>query len=308
MTPARDPHGPTLVMLAAGMAKRYGGCKPLAPLGVHGEAIIDLTASDALVGGFGRIVLVVGPTTAPALAYHVERTWPQWVETVAADQPVPLGTAHAVLCARSQVGAGPFAVVNSDDVYGVPALRLLADRLTAGENALVGFRLAETVLTDDPVTRGVCVTDGKGNLTGLAERRKVTRQADGAFLADDGLEPARLDPDVLVSMNLWGFQPDIWDVLEDAVLKDHPELAPDGTLRDPSKPAEDPVGVIEETLLPEIVGRAVAAGTLRVSVEAGPGRSVGVTHAGDLPIARAEIARMVGRGERAESLWKVPHR
>ena len=215
-------------MLAAGMAKRYGGCKPLAPLGIHGEAIVDLTASDALAGGFGRIVLVVGPTTALALSYHVERTWPRWVETVTADQPIPLGTAHAVLCARSAIGEGSFAVVNSDDVYGVPALRMLADRLTAGFDALVGFRLADTVLTDDPVTRGVCVTDGKGNLTGLAERRNVTRQADGSFIAEDGLEPACLDPDVLVSMNLWGFQPDIWEVLESAVLEAHPELAPTG--------------------------------------------------------------------------------
>jgi UTP-glucose-1-phosphate uridylyltransferase len=248
------------------------------------------------------VVLVVGPTTAPALSYHVERTWPRWVETVAADQPIPLGTAHAVLCARSAVGPGSFAVVNSDDVYGVPALSLLAETLNAGANAVVSFRLSETVLTDDPVTRGVCLTDSEGALTGLAERRKVTRQADGSFTAQDGEEPAHLGPDVPVSMNLWGFQPRIWDVLQDAVLKAHPELAPDGTLRDPAEPLSDE----EEILLPEVVGTAVSAGTLQVSVEAGPGRSVGVTHAGDLPIARAEIAQMVGRGERAEWLWKVP--
>lgn len=302
------PGGPTLVMLAAGMAKRYGGCKPLAPVGVHGEAIIDLTASDALEGGFGRIVLVVGPTTAPALTYHVERVWPQWVETVTADQPLPLGTAHAVLCARSAVGTGPFAVVNADDVYGVPALRILAGRIQAGANALVAFRLADTVLTDDPVTRGVCITegeitDGKGALAGLVERRKVTRQPDGSFIAEDGLEPSYLGPDVLVSMNLWGFQPNIWEVLQGAVLKAHPELAPDGSVLDPARPVVSD----EETLLPEVVADAVATGELEFEVAAGPGRSVGVTHAGDLPIARAEIAQMVGRGERAEWLWKAPH-
>jgi hypothetical protein len=296
------PGRPTLVMLAAGMAKRYGGCKPLAPVGVHGEAIIDLTASDALEAGFGRIVLVVGPTTAPALTYHVERVWPRWVETVTADQPLPLGTAHAVLCARSAVGTGPLAVVNADDVYGVPALRLLASRLEAGANALVAFRLADTVLTDDPVTRGVCITDVEGALAGLAERRKVTRQPDGTFIAEDGLEPSFLSPDVLVSMNLWGFQPNIWEVLQGAVLKAHPELAPDGSVLDPKRPVESD----EETLLPEVVADAVATGELEFEVAAGPGRSVGVTHAGDLPIARAEIAQMVGRGERAEWLWKAP--
>jgi hypothetical protein len=290
-------------MLAAGMAKRYGGCKPLAPVGVHGEAIIDLTASDALAGGFGRIVLVVGPTTAPALTYHVERVWPRWVETVTADQPLPLGTAHAVLCARSAVGTGAFAVVNADDVYGVPALGLLASRLKAGSDALVAFRLADTVLTDDPVTRGVCLTDADGALAGLAERRKVTRQPDGSFIAEDGLEPSYLSPDVLVSMNLWGFQQDIWEVLQRAVLEAHPELAPDGSVLDPARPVKSG----EETLLPEVVATAVSTGELEFEVAAAPGRSVGVTHAGDLPIARGEIAQMVGRGERAEWLWKVPH-
>lgn len=291
---------PTLVMLAAGMAKRYGGCKPLAPLGVHGEAIIDLTASDALAAGFGRIVLVVGPKTSAALSYHVRRSWPPWVRAVNAEQPLPLGTAHAVLCARSAVGSGPFGVVNADDVYGEPALRILAQSLGSGANALVAFRLSDTVLTADPVTRGVCITDENQNLMGLSERRKVTRQSDGSFTSDDGLEPVKLDADVPVSMNLWGFQPGIWDVLEQAVLSAHPDVAPDGTLLDSTRPVSNE----EETLLPEVVGAAVSAGNLHVSLETGAGRSVGVTHAADLPIARAQIALMVGRGERAESLWK----
>ena len=290
-------------MLAGGLAKRYGGCKPLAPLGVHGEAIVDLTASDALAGGFGRIVLVVGPTTKQALNYHVQRTWPRSVETVIAEQSLPLGTAHAVLCARWAVGDGPFAVVNSDDVYGQTAMRLLADSVAGGANTLVAFHLSDTVLTEEPVTRGVCVTDGKGKLTGLAERRKVSIQDDGSFIAGDGLEPSRLAPDVLVSMNLWGFQPGIWKLFEDAVLQAHPDVGPDGRLLDPAKTVAND----EETLLPEVVGRAVSEGVLDVSLEAAPGKSVGVTHASDLPVARGAIARMVGRGERPEWLWKVQH-
>jgi hypothetical protein len=292
-------------MLAAGMAKRYGGCKPLAPLGVHGEAIIDLTASDALAAGFGRIVLVVGPSTSAALRYHMQRTWPAWAHAVAAEQPLPLGTAHAVLCARGLVGEGPFAVVNSDDVYGVDALTLLAKTLAGGVNVMVAFALAQTVLTDEPVTRGVCMTDGTGKLTGLAERRKVTRHEDGTFTAGDGLEPARIDSEALVSMNLWGFQPGIWALLEEAVRREHPEIAPDGTVANTTivdgsaVPASD-----EETLLPEVVGEAVRTGSLEVELLAAEGRCVGVTHADDLPVARSALARMVGRGERGEWLWE----
>ncbi len=287
-------------MLAGGMAKRYGGCKPLAPLGIHGEAIIDLTASDALAGGFGRIVIVVGPSTSAALRYHVRRTWPDWADTAAAEQPAPLGTAHAVLCARKLVGDEPFAVVNSDDVYGVSALTLLAETLAGGANVMVAFALEQTMLTDEPVTRGVCLTDRAGNLVGLAERRKVARHGDGTFTAGDGLEPAELDARALVSMNLWGFQPGIWRLLEEAVIAAHPEVGPDGSIDDSAAglASED------ETLLPEVVGDAVEAGSLEVALLAGPGRCVGVTHADDLPVARSAIARMVGRGERAEWLWE----
>ncbi len=87
---------PPLVVLAAGLAKRYGGCKPLAPIGPRGEAVIDLLVSDALASGFGRIVLVVHPETGPAIRYHVERCWPARVEVGYAEQRLPLGTVHAV--------------------------------------------------------------------------------------------------------------------------------------------------------------------------------------------------------------------
>ena len=280
---------PTFVMLAAGLAKRYGGCKPLAPVGVHGEAIIDLSASDALSAGFGRIVIVVGPKTAPAIGYHVKRSWPHWVDVVTAVQPEPLGTAHAAVCAREAIGDRPFAVVNSDDVYGAPALEVLADKIERGANALVAFELSDTVLGSEPVTRGVCLTDSSGALVGLSERRKVARQRDGTFMSDDGLEPSVFSPETLVSMNLWGFQADIWKLLEKAIEHLESDLEPGG-----------------EILLPEVVGEAVADGTLVVDLTAGPGRCVGVTHADDLPVARSELARMVGRGERAEWLWERP--
>jgi len=99
--------GPALVILAAGRARRYGGCKPLAPVGTHGEAVIDLVASDAVTAGFGTIVLVLGPSTGPAIRYHVEHTWPDNVDVRFATQPAPLGTVNAVLSASDHVGTHP---------------------------------------------------------------------------------------------------------------------------------------------------------------------------------------------------------
>jgi dTDP-glucose pyrophosphorylase len=153
---------PSLVVLAAGLAKRYGGCKPLAPIGPSGEAVIDLLASDAVTTGFGRIVLVLHPETGPAIRYHVEQCWPRSVEVAFAEQRLPLGTVHAVLAARDALETDrSFAVSNADDVYGEAAMGMLAAQLATdnGEHALVGYRLASTVATDDPVTRGICEVD-----------------------------------------------------------------------------------------------------------------------------------------------------
>jgi dTDP-glucose pyrophosphorylase len=167
-----------LVVLAAGLAKRYGGTKPLAPVGLHGEAVIDLTAGDALSAGFRDVVLVLGPQTGPAIAYHVRRVFPPSLRVAFTEQRVPLGTAHAVLCARKHVGDGPFAVANSDDVYGAPALSLLQQHLAgSAEHAIVAYRLADTIVTADPVTRGTCEFDASGHLARLVEESVQNRTA-----------------------------------------------------------------------------------------------------------------------------------
>jgi CTP:molybdopterin cytidylyltransferase MocA len=305
MTTSGDGDRPVLVVLAAGMAKRYGGCKPLAPLGLHGEAVIDLIAGDAVAAGFGDIVLVLGSQTGPAIRYHVRRCFPSRLDVSFTEQPVPLGTAHAVLCARKHVGDGSFAVVNADDVYGAPAMALLARELTEGdEHAIVSYRLRDTIVADAPVTRGVCEVGPDGHLRRLVERRAVQRRADGDFDIGDGLEPGVLPGDTPVSMNLWGFHPSIWPVLEAAVLRTHPSVSPDGAVPEPSA-----LGSEAEVLLPEVVGDMIAGRTAdtdagaMVRVLDGPGRCIGVTHADDLPAVRNELALMVAQGLRPEGPW-----
>ena len=163
----------------------------MAPVGPSGEAVIDLVANDALASGFGAIVLVIHPETGPAIRYHVERCWPSSVNVSFAEQRVPLGTTHATLAARSLIGSKhTFAVANADDVYGLEAFDLLGHQLTDNhhEHALVGFELAHTVVTDDPVTRGICEVDPSGHLVAMTERRKVSRAERRQRL----LEPGRL--------------------------------------------------------------------------------------------------------------------
>ena len=294
---------PSLVVLAAGMARRYGGCKPLAPIGPYGEAVLDLLVSDAVRAGFGRIVLVLHPETGPAIRYHVEQCWPDSVDVRFAEQRLPLGTVHAVLAAEEALaGAASFAVCNADDVYGEVAMGMLAAQLlsSAAEHVLVGYQLRSTVATDDPVTRGICCVGPDGLLVSLDERRQVhTHDNGGGFVSDDGLEPAELPGDAPASVNLWGFQSDIWKVLHTAM--DGSGLDEEALLAQVAAGGEIPKA---EVLLPEVISSMVADGTGRpVRVLTTDSMLVGVTHAADLPIVRTELARQVAWGVRPAALW-----
>ncbi|HEY1650981.1 MAG TPA: NTP transferase domain-containing protein [Acidimicrobiales bacterium] len=274
-----------LVILAAGRAKRYGGCKPLAPVGPHGEAVIDLVASDALAAGFSTVVLVLGPSTGPAIRYHVDRTWPGAVDVRFAVQPEPRGTVDAVLSASEYVGDAAYGVGNADDVYGTAGCALLARHLRAQRdaNALVGYRLADAIIGFSPVTRGICRVDQNGRLLGVDERRQVSALPEGGFAAGDGLEPATLPGDARVSMNLWGFSAGFHKILHAAM---------DGAL-DASEE--------KEILLPEVVAQSL--GTCSFDVLPAEGRCVGVTHPDDLALVQAELNRQIASGERPAGLW-----
>jgi hypothetical protein len=276
---------PALVILAAGRARRYGGCKPLAPVGPRGEAVIDLVASDALAAGFGSIVLVLGPATGPAIRYHVTHTWPSHVDVRFALQEAPLGTVHAVLSASDHVGDTPYGVGNADDIYGRAACALLAAHLTSTDpsNALVGFRLADAVVGQAPVTRGVCQVGPEGQLLQVDERRQVTAQPDGGFAVGDGLEPSTLSPDARVSMNLWGFTPAFHSALRAAM--------------DAATGASEEA----EVLLPEVVAQSLSS--YPFTVLPATGRCIGVTHPDDLGLVQDELARQVGQGVRPAALW-----
>jgi hypothetical protein len=280
--------GPTLVILAAGRARRYGGVKQLAPVGVNGEAVIDLIASDAFAGGFTRVVIVINPDTGPLIREHVERHWPPDRSVAFALQERPLGTVHAVLSAHGVVDATtPFAVANADDLYGRDAMIALGGFLRAGGgNCLVGFRLDRALVGDQPVTRGVCVVR-EGHLESIAERRKVSLTERG-FESDDGDEPRSLDPSCRVSMNLWGFAPAMWSLFENAMAIAH----------DASEDAE--------VLLPVIVGNAVRDGSASFAVIDADSQCIGVTHAEDLPLVQAAVRAQVERGDRPAKAFDEP--
>ena len=142
--------GPSLIILAAGRARRYGGVKQLAPIGKHGEGVIDLLASDAWASGFEDIVIVVNPDTGPQIEEHVAARWPKEHKVNFAVQSRLRGTVDAVLAAESSLDLSkPFGVSNADDLYGRAAFLLLGERLSQSpHNCLVGFELDHPVIDE----------------------------------------------------------------------------------------------------------------------------------------------------------------
>jgi hypothetical protein len=262
--------------LAAGRARRYGGLKQLAPIGRHGEGVIDLIASDAITAGFDDIVIVVNRDTGPTIQEHVAQHWPTNHRVSFAFQEKLRGTVDAVLAAEEFVEHSvPFGVS-----YGLDALMKLGGHLSSSPDCcLVAFQLENSLIGDLPVSRGTCQV-ANGRLTHVEERRNVHFTPDG-LEADDGLTPRFLTPETLVSMNLWGFQPNIWPLMHREVKEhDFEESA--------------------EVLLPTFVANVMAREGLVFSVLETSSRCIGVTHAEDLPLAQFLVREEIKSGQRPE--------
>ncbi len=273
--------GPSLVILAAGRARRYGGLKQLAPIGRHGEGVIDLIASDAMTAGFDDVVIVLNRETGPTIQEHVAEHWPKSHRVSFAFQEKLRGTVDAVLAAEEFVDHDrPFGVSNADDLYGLDAMMKLGGHLaTSPDCCMVAFQLENSLIGDLPVSRGTCQVSN-GRLTHVEERRNVHFTPDG-LEADDGLMPRFLEPDALVSMNLWGFQPDIWPLM-------HREVE------------EHDFSASAEVLLPTFVARIMASDGVVVSALETSSRCIGVTHAEDLPLAQFLVREEIKSGLRPE--------
>jgi hypothetical protein len=279
---------PTLVLLAAGMGSRFGGPKQIAPIGPGGSALIDYAARDAVTAGFGRLVLIVRGEIIEAVESHVRRHWPAElrpeyvrqdlepaaVAATSAGRQKPLGTAHALVAAAPSLEDGPFGVANADDLYGASAFTLLAEHLgQGGGHALVGYRLANTLLGDRPVNRALCEVDAGGNVTGIVEG--AVHVGDGELtwrpIGAPEAEARVVKGDEPVSMNLWGFTPAILPVLREAFA---------------AFSAGDGVAAGQELFLPNVIGEHLrsAGGDLTVTMLVSEGRCLGVTHPDDVPL------------------------
>jgi UTP-glucose-1-phosphate uridylyltransferase len=216
--------GLTLLVLAAGMGSRFGGLKQIEPVGPNGETILDYATFDAMRAGFERVVFVIRQEFAAlfqeqigakysgsiqvAYVYQSSEALPDGA-TFLAKREKPWGTGHAVWCARDAIGEN-FAVINADDFYGADSFARLAGFLRQARGsqfAMVGFELAKTLSEHGAVSRGICTVAEDGRLRSVVERQGIERSEVGRKREYLGSE--------IVSMNCWGFTPDIFPALEE---------------------------------------------------------------------------------------------
>jgi NDP-sugar pyrophosphorylase family protein len=292
----------TLLIMAAGLGSRYGGNKQIDRIGPNGEILMEYSIHDAVEAGFDKVVFVIRKSMADtfremigdkiakkvkvAYAFQEYDTLPDGF-VPPADRTKPYGTVHAVVCAKDQIHE-PFAVINADDYYGKDAFRAMADslhRIANEENkaSMVAYYLKNTISKNGHVTRGICTKNEAGNLVKVTETYSILPFPDGTIRdIHDDPDGIILDPDALVSMNMWGFTPSFFD----AGIKYLSDFLKD-TTGDPLK---------KECLLPALVDSLMHTAGLRVEVLSTKAVWFGVTYKEDKDYVAGELRKLHENG------------
>lgn len=293
---------PTLVILAAGMGSRYGGLKQVDPVGPNGETIMDYSIFDAIRAGFNRVVFVIRKDFEEIFREKIGSKYKGIIEvdyafqdsedlpkgfTLPANREKPWGTAHAIRAARSIINTS-FVAINADDFYGQDSFVQIASFFTKPETsqdklhfAMVGYNLNLTLSKNGSVARGVCHTTPQGMLTKVTEMTKIVPTPEGAENQEDPTSPVKLTGHERVSMNFWGFTPELFDCLEEQFSK---------WLQ------KNKGNLTAECFIPFVVDELIQEGKAEVTVLPTESSWFGVTYKEDKPVVEEKIRKLINAG------------
>ena len=297
---------PTLLILAAGMASRYGSMKQTQGFGPSGETIMDYSIYDAIKAGFGKVVFIIRKDFAenfkaifePKLKGRIKTEYVfQEMDSFTGDMKAPAertkpwGTAHAVLCAKDVIKE-PFAVINADDFYGrdafVKAANFLNDENTENLYAIIGYELAKTLSEHGTVSRGVCEVDDRQNLVSIKERTKIYREGEEIIYEDEkGKHTVPFNSSV--SMNFWCFHPSLFGATHQLFLEFVMANSAD---------------IKSEFFIPIIAENFIKNQGGHIKVIPTSAKWFGVTYKEDAPSVKASVDKLVADGEYPANLWK----
>ena len=289
----------TLLIMAAGMGSRYGGLKQLDSVGPNQETIIDYSVYDAIRAGFGKVVFVIRKefykefksliTDKYLGKIKVEFAF-QELENLPADfscpeeRKKPWGTGHAILSAKDIIQE-PFVAINGDDFYGLESFKVVADYYQNGgsEFSMVAFQLDNTLSDFGSVTRGLCTL--KGN------KLDTVIETGGLIMSEKGMKSDRnihLNGKEPVSMNVWGFTPDLFGYLESMFIQ---FLKEEGD------------ALKSEYLIPSVVNNLIQTDKKSVHILHSSAKWFGVTYKEDKPYVIEEIKKLIKDGHYPKNLF-----
>lgn len=300
----------TLLVLAAGLGSRYKGQKQIDSLTKENESLMEFALYDALKLGLKKVVFITNDqlpedyknklntilSQNDCEAYFVEQTRdkfiPQEYKSKLEEREKPLGTAHAVYCAKDIIDE-PFITINADDFYGYKTFESAFDSVRNNEISksnytMVAFELKNTLSQNGTVSRGVCEVEND-KLKGVEEYKSIEEQ-DGVVkgINDETKEEKTLDHNDPVSMNFWVLDPSFFDLVE----RDLPEFM---------EQHEDLSKV--EFYLPSVVDKAIQQNKVDVKVNHTDEKWFGLTYRNDKELAIREIRSKKEKGIYPEKLW-----
>jgi len=296
---------PTLLILAGGLASRYGSMKQIDGFGPNNETIIDYSIYDAIKAGFGKVVFIIkeefldnfkaifdakleGKVATDYVFQNFDLE--QYGIDLKIDRIKPWGTAHAVLAARNAIKE-PFCVINADDYYGLESFEKMVDFLSNDVSpehyAMMGYDIKKTLSDYGAVSRGICEVNNDWFMEGITERTNVIPIQEGIVYEEDG-KRFPLSPDTRVSMNFWGFTPEMFKTAEqmfrDFAIENQANLK-----------AEFYITLVVEALLKK--------GIADFKVIPTESKWFGVTYKEDKPIVQACFDALIKEGVYPENLW-----
>tara|TARA_B100001559_G_scaffold7845_1_gene7030 strand:- start:1179 stop:2060 length:882 start_codon:yes stop_codon:yes gene_type:complete len=289
----------TLLVMAAGMGSRYGGLKQLDPVGPNGETIIDYSVYDAVRSGFNKVVFIIRREFEKEFKSQITNKYEGSIKVEFAFQELnalpnnfncpegrikPWGTGQAILTAAGLINE-PFVAINGDDFYGRDSYGVIADYYKSeGDSfSMVAFQLGNTLSDFGGVSRGLCAVEN-GLLSTVVETHNIKRSAEGVTSDDD----ISLDGTEPVSMNVWGFTPDLFDHLKSMF---HDFLERDGK------------EMKSEFLIPSVVNNLIHANTKHVKVLRTDSSWFGVTYKEDKPYVVKQIQELIDNDEYPNKLF-----
>lgn len=296
----------TIIVLAAGMGSRFGGIKQMAGVGPNEEWLLEYSLYDAWRAGFRRVIFIIRPELEASFEATISKRIRSFFkieyayQTNAANVPdsidlscrkKPLGTGHALLCARHLI-QGPFTVINADDYYGPQAYREMYDQMKSlvdkRTGAMVAYRLEETLSDYGPVARGLCEMDLHNHLVNVQERTGLNR-VETRIQDEYGVT---IHEDTWVSMNIWCLPPSFLTYLEKQFL----DFLKYELVYNPRT---------AEFYLPKSINAAIAAKELTIQVNFSTDKWTGMTYIEDFSNTKQQLCDLYAKGIYPAQLWTI---